>query len=93
MILLDYDSFVNESLSMNDNSEFLNSILDQDLKTVEVSLKYATKTQRLFNDGFKRLGKETHSNVFTFKSSDDLYAFMEVLVNEMEIESDEFELS
>ena len=55
MKLLDFDSFINESLNEKiSNKVFLNDIADSDYTEVEVSLRYAREVGELFNNSFKR---------------------------------------
>lgn len=94
MKLLDFDSFVNESLNEKiNNNVFLNDIYDSDYTTVEVSLRYARDASELFNDSFKKYGKQTSSNTFTFKDNSGIADFVDIMINKLDIPTDELELS
>lgn len=94
MKLLNFDSFVNESLNEKiSKSVFLNDIYDSDYTTVEVSLKYAQDAIELFNDSFKRYGKQTSSNVFSFKKTENVADFVDIMINQLDIPTNELELS
>ena len=94
MKLLNFDSFVNESLNEKiKNSVFLNDIADSDYTTVEVSLRHVHVAQDIFNDTYKKLGKMTSSNTFLFKQIEDVHDFVDMLINGCDIPNSEIELS
>lgn len=94
MKLLDFDSFINESLNEKiSNKVFLNDIADSDYTEVEVSLRYAREVGELFNNSFKRYGKQTSSNVFKFDKTEDVVDFIDIIINKLDIPNDELELS
>lgn len=69
-------------------------IYDNDYKIITISLKYASKAQRIFNDSFKNkaIGTQEYTDSYEFKSTDDAADFVITLVN-AGIPEDEIELS
>lgn len=94
MKLLNFDSFVNESLKEKmKNDQFIDDIRDSDFTTIKTSLRHAKKIGERFNDSYGKSGKQTSSNVFVFNNNYSLADFVDDIINVMNIPTDEFELS
>lgn len=61
--------------------------------TVEISLRHAKDAADLFNDMFKKYGKQTSTNVFSFKDKDGAIDFVQMLVKNVQVPVGEIETS
>ena len=91
--LQSFDEFINESMtSKAEWIRFAEKIFDNGYDTLNISLKYATKADSVFNDGHKKNGKKISSTEYIFKDEDDFSYFVEELL-QSGIPMDEIELS
>jgi hypothetical protein len=75
------------------SDELYNDIFNEKYKEAEVSLRYATKAQSLFDDSFKKYGKQRHSNTYLFKKPEYLADFIDSMIQNENMPEGEIEIS
>jgi len=88
-----FEEFLNENHKSSEYDKFFEDILDNNYSEIEITLRYAASVNDIFRDRFKRIGKQLTSNSYSFKTSEELIDFIEIILNTLDMESDELTLS